>query len=102
MLRLTATILAALTAAASFASGHPPVPEPGKTFIAPRATDAMLLDGIRVEGLVAAVGEHGIVLISNDEGRSWRQPQTGTRATLTGVHFNDAQNGWVVGHDAII
>ncbi|MBT8143142.1 MAG: hypothetical protein KJO55_00475 [Gammaproteobacteria bacterium] len=84
------------------AGGHPAIPEPGQTFIAPLATEAMLLDAINVDERIVVVGEKGIVLISDDAGLSWRQPQTGTRITLTGVHFSDRDNGWVVGHDSLI
>ena len=82
--------------------GYPQVPAPGQAFVAPDATRAMLLDGIEVDGRLVVVGANGIVLISDDGGASWSQPQTGTRAMLTGVHFHDRQTGWVVGHDALI
>ena len=88
--------------AAGAADKHLPIPVPGESFDAPLATKAMLLDGVFVDGRIVAVGEHGIVLISDDEGRNWRQSITPTRATLTGVHFYDKNTGWVVGHDAII
>ena len=62
----------------------------------------MLLDGVAVDGRLVVVGEHGIILISDDDGLSWRQPQSGTRVTLTGVHFSDRNTGWVVGHDSLV
>ncbi len=86
----------------AMAQDYPLVPEPGEAFIAPLATEAMLLDGIAVDGRLVVAGEHGIVLISDDGGLNWTQPQTHTRATLTGVHFHDRETGWVVGHDALI
>lgn len=86
----------------AFADGHPPVPDPGEAFIAPLATEAMLLDGTRVDDRLVVVGEHGIVLISDNNGSSWTQPQTNSRVTLTGVHFHDRDTGWVVGHDTVI
>ena len=61
----------------------------------------MLLDGVSSEGLMTVVGERGHVLTSSD-GKSWQQIIVPTRATLTGVYFRDKQNGWVVGHDAVI
>lgn len=69
---------------------------------APLASRSLLLDGHFVDGLAVAVGERGHVLISEDQGRSWRQLEMPTRATLTGVHFHDKRLGWVVGHDATI
>ncbi|MDH3590055.1 MAG: YCF48-related protein [Gammaproteobacteria bacterium] len=104
LLRIIATMLALLAATHPVvaAEGYPQAPLPGESFIAPLATRAMLLDGAYSDGRLAAVGEHGIVLISDDEGVSWRQPQTGIRATLTGVYFHNRDIGWVVGHDAVI
>jgi photosystem II stability/assembly factor-like uncharacterized protein len=69
---------------------------------APLASRSLLLDGALVEGLAVAVGERGHVLLSEDQGRTWRQVEVPSRATLTGVHFHDGQLGWAVGHDATI
>jgi photosystem II stability/assembly factor-like uncharacterized protein len=69
---------------------------------APLASRSLLLDGVFVEGLAVTVGERGHVLISEDQGRNWRQLEVPSRATLTGVHFHDKRLGWVVGHDATI
>jgi photosystem II stability/assembly factor-like uncharacterized protein len=52
---------------------------------------------------MVAVGEHGVVLLSDDEGATWRQAQAvPTQALLTDVSFADAQNGWAAGHDGVI
>lgn len=65
------------------------------------AAQSMLFDGVSKQGVMAVVGERGHVLISsNDE--NWEQIIVPTRATLTGVYFHDKQNGWAVGHDAVI
>ena len=70
--------------------------------IAPLATRSLLLDAQRVENIMVAVGERGHILISEDNGDSWKQAQVPTKATLTGVYFIDSKNGWVVGHDQVI
>jgi len=71
--------------------------------VKPLASHSLLLDAVAVEGLMVAVGERGHVLISDDDGESWRQsPAVPTRATLTGVYFHDRRLGWAVGHDAVI
>ena len=72
------------------------------SLMAPLASQSLLLDGSLVEGLAVAVGERGHVLLSEDQGRTWRQVEVPSRATLTGVHFHDRQLGWAVGHDATI
>lgn len=71
------------------------------SMMAKLAGKSMLLDGVSKQGLLAVVGERGHVLISSD-GKNWQQIVVPTRTTLTGVYFHDTQNGWVVGHDAVI
>jgi len=71
------------------------------SIMAKLAVQSMLFDGVSKEGVMTAVGERGHVLISYD-GKNWQQIIVPTRTTLTGVYFHDKQNGWVVGHDAII
>jgi photosystem II stability/assembly factor-like uncharacterized protein len=65
------------------------------------AAQSMLLDGVSKQGVMVVVGERGHVLISSN-GENWKQVIVPTRATLTGVYFHDKQNGWAVGHDAVI
>src|SRR5438105_8021391 len=44
------------------------------------------------------VGEHGIVLLSDDGGRSFRQARAlPIQSTLTAVYFADSTHGWSVG-----
>jgi len=71
------------------------------SIIAKLASRSMLFDGVSKEGVMAVVGERGHVLISSD-GNNWQQIIVPTRASLTGVYFHDKQNGWAVGHDAIV
>ena len=50
-----------------------------------------------------AVGERGHVLLSDDQGATWRQAKSvPTRVMLTAVFFVDAEYGWAVGHDETI
>jgi photosystem II stability/assembly factor-like uncharacterized protein len=71
--------------------------------VKPLAAKSLLLDAVAVDGLMVAVGDRGHVLLSDDDGESWRQASSvPTRATLTGVWFHDRQLGWAVGHDAVI
>ena len=51
---------------------------------------------------IVAVGDHGLVVLSED-GKTFRQAQkVPTRSPLTSVHFHDAQQGWIAGHDGTI
>jgi photosystem II stability/assembly factor-like uncharacterized protein len=52
---------------------------------------------------LVAVGDRGVVVLSDDKGRSWVQADfVPTQALLTGVCFFDAQHGLAVGHDEVI
>lgn len=67
------------------------------------AATAMLLAGARAGQRLVLVGDHGVVLLSDDDGRSWRQAQSvPADAMLTAVSFVDARHGWAVGHWGIV
>jgi photosystem II stability/assembly factor-like uncharacterized protein len=70
---------------------------------APVAVRSLLLDVERAGQRLVAVGERGHVLLSDDEGRSWRQARrVPSRTMLTAVAFADERQGWAVGHDELI
>jgi len=69
---------------------------------APLADKSLMLDLARTSSRLVAVGDRGHVLLSDDEGRSWRQVIVPTQAMLTGVSFADDRHGWIVGHDGVI
>lgn len=63
------------------------------------ANQAMMLGVTQAQDRVVAVGDHGVVLLSDDHGRNFRQAQTvPLSAPLTSVSFADADHGWAVGH----
>jgi len=71
--------------------------------IEPAATRSLLLDVAQAGSRLVAVGERGHVLLSDDQGVSWRQAQSvPSRTMLTAVSFTDSQRGLAVGHDEII
>jgi photosystem II stability/assembly factor-like uncharacterized protein len=71
--------------------------------IEPLASESLLLDLATAGTRIVAVGERGHVLLSDDQGRTWRQAKSvPTRAMLTAVFFADADHGWAVGHDETI
>lgn len=63
-----------------------------------------LLIGLAAAGeRLIAVGDRGVVVLSDDKGKSWVQADlVPTQALLTGVCFFDAQHGLAVGHDEVI
>ena len=71
--------------------------------IEPLAPTSLLLDLAKAGERFVAVGERGHVLLSDDQGATWRQAKSvPTRAMLTAVYFADAEYGWAVGHDETI
>lgn len=70
---------------------------------APSPMHARILAATRAGARVVAVGDRGMVLLSDDDGKSYRQARTvPTRAALTSVSFVDERQGWAVGHWGVI
>lgn len=67
-----------------------------------RSIHSLLLDVTRAGNRLVAVGEYGYVLYSDDRGEHWRQASVPVRVTLTSVVFPSPDQGWAVGHDAVI
>lgn len=68
----------------------------------PLAAKRLLLDLARAGDRLVAVGERGHIVLSDDEGVTWRQAPSPVRTLLTGVHFVDARLGWAVGHGGVV
>ncbi|RKX34462.1 MAG: hypothetical protein DRP71_07015 [Verrucomicrobia bacterium] len=66
------------------------------------ASAGMLLDLARVGARVVAVGDRGIVVLSDDEGATWRQAVVPVQSMLTSVAFADPNNGWAGGHGGVL
>lgn len=94
---LPALIGPTLLAGAAWAA--PKVPSIRAAAQVPQALQAPLL-GLACPGQrQVAVGEHGVVLLSDDLGQRWRQARhVPMDVTLTAVSFADARHGWAVGH----
>lgn len=55
------------------------------------------------KGRMVAVGERGMVLLSDDVGKTWRQASAvPVSATLTALSFVNERRGWAVGHGGVI
>jgi len=63
---------------------------------------AVLMAAAQAGARLVAVGERGIIALSDDAGRRWRQVPSPASVTLTAVHFADAQRGWAVGHGGVV
>ena len=93
-----------LVAAAVLSQPAPPAEEQPLAAEPARLAARGLLIAIASAGpRLVAVGDRGIIVLSDDRGASWRQADyVPTQALLTGVCFLDAQHGVAVGHDEVI
>lgn len=67
------------------------------------ASQAPMLGATMAGKRIVAVGDYGVVLLSDDQGKSFRQASAvPVASTLTAVTFVDEQNGWAVGHWGVI
>lgn len=88
-------LLAALPAAMPWAASLQVVP----AVPVAHAMQAMILGADRAAQRIVTVGDHGIVLLSDDHGRSYRQAHdVPLSSALTSVSFVDDEYGWAVGH----
>lgn len=67
-----------------------------------RAERSVLLAAVLAGRRLVAVGEHGLVLLSDDDGASWRQQTVPVSVTLTSVRFFDDRHGAAVGHGGTV
>lgn len=68
-----------------------------------RSPERAVLMGAALAGArTVAVGERGIVVLSEDGGKTWLQAATPTSITLTTVRFADTSRGWAVGHGGVV
>jgi len=111
---LTALALSAFLACPGSAREVAPPPVPGagaapvSRMIQPAeattaATKAMILSSARAGKRIVAVGNHGIVLLSDTDGADFRQAKSvPVRTTLTAVFFIDDKTGWAVGQSGVV
>ena len=67
-----------------------------------RAHHTLLLDVVRADRRLVAVGSHGHIVYSDDDGLTWIQARVPVSSTLTAVYFPSGDYGWAVGHDGVI
>lgn len=67
-----------------------------------KATGAAMLAIARAGRRLVAVGERGIVLLSDDDASTWRQAQVPVSTTLTCVQFVGDRLGWAIGHLGVV
>ncbi len=67
-----------------------------------KAAGAAMMALARAGSRVIAAGERGIVLLSDNEGSTWRQAAVPVSVTLTALYFVNDRQGWAVGHMGVI
>lgn len=67
-----------------------------------RVASKLMIDVFALSRRLVAVGEHGLIIYSDNQGKSWTQAQVPVSVGLTSVYFVNDELGWVVGHDGII
>lgn len=88
--------------AAPESSGPPAPPDVAQASLpAALAAQSRLLDLAQAGSRLVAVGEQGLILVS-DDGSAWRQVIAPVTAMLTRLRFLDDKQGWAVGWDASI
>ena len=95
-------LVATLLLGEGSASAQNPLALERPSLLSDKAVGAAILAVTRAGERLVAVGERGIVLLSDDSGRSWRQVVTPVRASLTTVTFVGEKKGWVAGHMGVI
>ncbi len=98
--------LSLLLSATSLVWGQPAPPTPAAmqrpALSSAKAENSTLLAVTRAGARLVAAGERGIILISDDNGASWRQAHVPTSVNLTALRFIDEQRGWAVGHMGMV
>ncbi len=102
-----APILAAAAAAATLQTAVATQPVVDAALQRPALTvrepaRAVLLSAAAAGERLVAVGERGLVVVSDDQGASWRQAPSPVSVTLTAVRFADARHGVAVGHGGVV
>jgi photosystem II stability/assembly factor-like uncharacterized protein len=105
MIKMLVACAALCASAAAFAQPQGGVAgwadKPAHAWTAP--SHMMLMDAARAGSRIVAVGEHGVIVLSDDEGKTWRQShEVPVSATLSAVTFADARHGWAVGQWGVI
>lgn len=69
---------------------------------AERGEDVLLMALTRAGQRLFAVGEHGVILFSDDDGTSWRRADVPVSISLTNIYFATLQKAWAVGHAGVV
>ncbi|MCT9826629.1 WD40/YVTN/BNR-like repeat-containing protein [Pseudomonas veronii] len=92
---IASVMIATLASATELVAPLQPVPAARSSI----ATESPILAATWAGSRVVSVGSNGVILLSDEKAKSFRQAQSvPVSSTLTGVSFADSKNGWAVGH----
>jgi photosystem II stability/assembly factor-like uncharacterized protein len=97
---LIAILLAVSGASAAWSQVGDALHRPALQVKAP--AKAVLIAVAQAGARFIAVGERGLVVLSDDQGRSWRQVPCPVSVGLTMVRFSDERHGVVIGHGGTV
>src|SRR3989344_1958440 len=95
-----AAAIAAAGAGCAFAQGGDALQRPALSVKAPQR--AVLLAAAAAGQRLVAVGERGVVALSDDRGVTWQQAACPVSVSLTMVRFADERHGVAVGHGGTV
>lgn len=87
------------------------LPKPASAWVGPlenpaypvvHPAQALLINIAHAGDRLVAVGEHGLIIYSDDNGKTWRQAPCPTSETLTSIGFANAKDGWAAGGQGVV
>lgn len=97
---LVGSLILAVPALAGTALSYSSLQRPAQ--ISKRNQGMAMLAIARAGERLVSVGENGVVLLSDDTGKTWRQAKVPVSVSLTAVQFIDAKQGWATGHMGVV
>lgn len=67
-----------------------------------RAESSLMLSAAQAGSRLVAVGEFGRIIVSDDEGHTWRQVKSPVSVDLVSVWFSSDTTGWATGHSGVV
>jgi photosystem II stability/assembly factor-like uncharacterized protein len=65
-------------------------------------SQVLLISVVRAGARLVAVGGHGLIIYSDDNGQTWHQASVPTSETITEAAFADPMNGWAAGAQGVV
>lgn len=63
---------------------------------------ALLISVVHAGARLVATGQQGLIITSDDNGKTWRQARVPTSETITCAAFADSRHGWAAGSQGVV